>query len=185
MIAHALTIVRNEIRRHLGETYGMADPANLVSLGNIAEGLATDGIAREMLVLSVVNIREDKSLRNIPRASITLGEVLENPPVFLNFTLLVSATHAQYTNALLAVSQVLRYFQSQPVFTQHNVADASISTDAPPHAADQLVEFKFAVDIQSLSIEEVHHLWASLGGKQYPFAVYQLRMLDLKFQAFV
>ena len=50
MIAHALTILRNEIRRHLGETYGIADSANVVSLGNIAEGVATDKIARETTV---------------------------------------------------------------------------------------------------------------------------------------
>jgi len=158
MIAHALTIIRNEIRRHLGEAYDIADPANLVSLGNIAEILATDGSAREMLVLSVVNIREDKSLRNVPRASVTPDEVHENPPVFLSLTLLVSATHAKYTDALLAVSHVLRYFQSQPVFTPVNVAAASISTDAPAHPSDQLADFKFAVDIQSLSLAEDHHL---------------------------
>ena len=184
MITHALTIIRNEIRRYFAETSGIA-PVSLVGLGNIAEGLAADGILREMLVLSVVNIKEDKSLRNIPRASITLGEVLENSPVFLSLTLLVCATHAKYTDALLAVSHALRYFQAQPVFTQDNVAAASISTDAPAHPADQLVDFKFAVDMQSLSMEEIHHLWASLGGRQYPCVVYQLRMLDLKFQASV
>ena len=185
MITHALTIMCNEIRRHLGETYDIGDPAKLVRLANIAEGLAAGGAEREMLVLSVVNIKEDKSLRNIPRVNVTPGEVHENPPVFLSLTLLVCATHANYTDALLAVSHVLRYFQSQPVFTQDNVAAASISTDAPAHQSDQLANFKFVVDIQSLSGEEVHHIWASLGGKQYPFAVYQLRMLDLKFQALV
>ena len=183
MIAHAVTIIRNELRRHLGEAYGIADAASLVRLGNIAEGVPTDEIARETIVLSVVNIKEDRSLRNIPRANVTLGEVHEHPPVFLGLTLLASATHARHTDALLAVSQVLRYFQSQPLFTQDTVAAASISADAPANPADQLAEFKCIVDIQSLSLEEVHHLWASLGGKQYPFAVYQVRLLDLKFRA--
>jgi hypothetical protein len=32
-------------------------------------------------------------------------------------------------------------------------------------------------------MEEVNHLWGTLGGKQYPFVLYLLRMLDLKFQA--
>jgi hypothetical protein len=32
-------------------------------------------------------------------------------------------------------------------------------------------------------MEEVNHLWGTLGGKQYPFVLYVLRMLDLKFKA--
>jgi hypothetical protein len=32
-------------------------------------------------------------------------------------------------------------------------------------------------------MEEVNHLWGTLGGKQYPFALYTLRMLELKFKA--
>ena len=32
-------------------------------------------------------------------------------------------------------------------------------------------------------MEEVNHLRGTLGGKQYPFVVYVMRMLDLKFKA--
>jgi hypothetical protein len=32
-------------------------------------------------------------------------------------------------------------------------------------------------------MEEVNHLWGTLGGRQYPFVLYMLRMLDLKFKA--
>ena len=32
-------------------------------------------------------------------------------------------------------------------------------------------------------MEEVNHLWGTLGGKQYPFVLYMMRMLDLQFQA--
>ena len=32
-------------------------------------------------------------------------------------------------------------------------------------------------------MEEVNYLWATLGGKQYPFVLYVMRMLDLKFKA--
>ena len=32
-------------------------------------------------------------------------------------------------------------------------------------------------------MEEVNHLWGTLGGKQYPFVLYTLRLLELKFKA--
>jgi hypothetical protein len=32
-------------------------------------------------------------------------------------------------------------------------------------------------------MEEINHMWGTLGGKQYPFVMYMLRMLDLKFRA--
>jgi len=32
-------------------------------------------------------------------------------------------------------------------------------------------------------MEEVNHIWGTLGGKQYPFAIYWMRMLDLQFRS--
>jgi hypothetical protein len=32
-------------------------------------------------------------------------------------------------------------------------------------------------------MEEVNHMWGTLGGKQYPFVLYSLRLLELKFKA--
>ena len=51
------------------------------------------------------------------------------------------------------------------------------------NALDQLEEFKLIFDLYSPTMEEVNHLWGTLGGKQYPFVLYVLRMLDLKFKA--
>jgi hypothetical protein len=31
-------------------------------------------------------------------------------------------------------------------------------------------------------MEEVNHMWGTLGGKQYPFAMFNLRLVDLKFR---
>jgi hypothetical protein len=136
--------------------------------------------------MSVVNIREEKTLKNLPnyvRNEAKLRVSYENPPVFLNFQILLTATHANYNNALLVLSRGIRFFQSQNEFTQENVKPASIKTNAPPHILDQLESFKLIFDLYSPTMEEVNHLWGTLGGKQYPFVVYTLRMLDLKFRA--
>lgn len=185
MIAHALTIVINELKNHL-KVYAPSDGLE-VELGNIAEGFGAGGVVRDKLYLSLVNIKEEKSLKNIPnyvRNDTTLSVTYENPPVFLNFQILIVATHPNYTNALLMLSRAIRFFQYRNVFTQDNVAPDSITAGAPGRKElDQLESFKLIFDLYSPTMEEVNHLWGTLGGKQYPFVLYLMRMLDLKFQA--
>lgn len=187
MISHALTIVINELNKHLGDNYGVAT-MNQGRLGSLAEGFSQGqgNASRDMLNVSLVNIKEEKTLKNVPaytRNDITVKAVYENPPAFLNFQILVAATHTDYTNALLVLSRAIRFFQFRNVFTQDNVAPESITKNAPGNPLDQLESFKLIFDLYSPSMEEVNHLWGTLGGKQYPFVLYMLRMLDLKFKA--
>lgn len=183
MISHALTIVINELRTHLSSVYNSTPPTQ-VGLGNLAEGFGNlPQVSRDILNLSVVNIKEERALKNISnvvRNDVTLTASYQNPPVFLNFQILVTATHTDYTNALVVLSRAIRFFQSKNVFTQDNVAPASLTTSNP---LDQLETFKLIFDLYSPSMEEVNHLWGTLGGKQYPSVWYMLRMLDLQFKA--
>ena len=190
MISHALTIVMNELNQHLATTYGAGDGSPQVGLGNMAEGIASapgnSGVPRDRLILSMVNIKEEKSLKNLPnhvRNQADLKVVYENPPVFLNCQILVVASHGNYTNALLMLSRAIRFFQSRNVFTQDSVAPGSISANAPSNTLDQLESFKLILDLYSPTMEEINHLWGTLGGKQYPFVLYVLRLLELKFKA--
>jgi|SRR6185369_5467557 len=188
MISHALTIVANELNRHLVDSYESTHPQ--VGLGNLAEGFAAstgNGLSRNMLYLSVVNVREEKTLKNLPNRMCndsSLKIVYENPPVFLNFLILITATHPEYVNALSVLSRAIRFFQFRNVFTQDNVAPVSItSSSVHIKPLDRLESFKLIFDLYSPTMEEVNHLWGTLGGKQYPFVLYMLRMLDLKFKA--
>jgi hypothetical protein len=190
MISHALTIVINELDKHLTETYGSGAVSPQVRLANLSEGIgsgsSSNGVPRDILALSMVNIREEKTLKNVPnhaRNDVTLKVVYENPPVFLNCQILVVATHSNYANALLMLSRAIRFFQFKNVFTQDNVAPASLTSNAPSNVLDQLETLKLIFDLYSPTMEEVNHLWGTLGGKQYPFVLYSLRLLELKFKA--
>jgi len=184
MISHALTIVMNELDQHLADTY---QSGSQVVLGNLAEGVGvTSGVPRDMLCLSMVNIKEEKALKNLPnyvRNDATLKVVYENAPVFLNCQVLMVATHSNYTNALLMISRAISFFQYKNVFTQDNVLPLSITKNAPSKPIDQLETFKLIFDLYSPTMEEVNHLWGTLGGKQYPFVIYMMRLLELKFKA--
>lgn len=190
MISHALNIVTNEINRHFVDVFQMS-PAPVV-MGNLAEGFSTGNgggnsdSLRDKLVLSVVNVKEEKALKNLPnyvRDDSRLKVSYENQPVFLNLHLLLSATHSKYHLALLVLSRAISFFQYKNVFTQDNVSPASLTPDPSLTAMDQLATFKIILDLYSPSMEEVNHLWGTLGGKQYPFAMYMMRMVDLKFRA--
>ncbi|TNJ40382.1 DUF4255 domain-containing protein [Chlorobaculum thiosulfatiphilum] len=184
MISHALTIVVNELNSHLKEIYAM--DTEVARPGNPSDGFDTSNNAssRDSVIFSVINIREEKTLKNQPnfrRDETTLKALYENPPVFLNFQILIIAPHANYSNGLLMLSRVLRFFQYRNVFTQDNVSPASITSNAPTNDLDCLESFKLIFDLHSPSMEEINHLWGTLGGKQYPFVIYWMRMLDLKF----
>lgn len=189
MISHALTIVMNELDQHLVDSYG-AEPSQ-VGLGNVSEGLVAvpgnGALLRDRLYLSLINIKEEKTLKNLPdriRNDASLRVSYQNPPIFLNFLILMTTTHSDYVNALTVLSRAIRFFQYKNVFTQDNVAPASItSSSVPINALDQLESFKLIFDLYSPTMEEVNHMWGTLGGKQYPFVLYTLRMLDLRFRA--
>ena len=58
-----------------------------------------------------------------------------------------------------------------------------MTENQPVNSLDQLETFKLIFDLYSPTMEEVNHLWGTLGGKQYPFVLYMLRMLELRFKA--
>lgn len=194
MIAHALSIVMNELNRHL-ETYNPPNAtgtdSNRADLGNLSEGFSSvstgTGVPRNKLILSVVNIQEEKTLKNqaaYVRNDTRMSVTYENPPIFLNFKILMVATHTDYLMALVMLSRGLQFFQYRHIFTQDTVDPTSM--DPPPglkNALDQLESFRIYFELYSPTMEEVNHLWGTLGGKQYPFALYIIRMLDLKFRS--
>jgi hypothetical protein len=188
MISHALDIIQKELQANL-DAYPVAAPGSgfTCGLNNIAVTSvlpANEPNNQTDILITLVNIREDKSLKNVPtyvRNDVTMKAAYENPPVFANFLLLFSVIHSAYVPALSALSRVIRFFQYKNVFTQDNVLP-NLLTGGVVLEADRLEEFKLILDLYSPTLEEVNHLWGTLGGKQYPFVLYTLRMLDLKYK---
>ena len=114
MIAHAMQIVTAELIDHLNVVY---NTPNAVDIANPSEGIGTDpvNIHRDRIVLSLVNLREEKSLKNTPhyvRDDAQLKVSYQNPPVYVNMVLLFFATHNNYRTALSSVSRVVRFFST-------------------------------------------------------------------------
>jgi hypothetical protein len=184
MLVHALSIVMNELRDHLN-AYQDGIPRE-VELGNLSDGLGNTGIPRTRLNFSVVNLKEEKALKNLQnyvRNDTALKVTYENPPVFLNFLVLITATHDSYPVALNMLSRTIRFFQYKNVFTQDTVAASSLDAPLLARPDDVLESFKLIFDLYSPTLEEINHMWGILGGRQYPSVLYMMRILDLKFKA--
>lgn len=188
MIAHGLTVITNELDRHLATFGGNSPHAELGNVGDMSSNGQGNGNGqgRNRVVVSLVNLQEERALKNGPtyvRDDASLRVRYENPPTCLNLAMLVAATHADYANAVLALSRSLTFFQFRTVFTHDNVDPASLTDGAPTNDLDRLVEFRMVVNLWSPTMEEVNDMWGMLGGKQYPFALYSVRALELRFDA--
>ena len=150
-------------------------PAAKVILENI--GTLEDTIKAKddnCVVMTLVNLAEEATLKNVPSFSRENDMIAyKNPPVFINLFVLFVARMQQYHQSLLYLSHILKYFQGKSVFTAQNIPDSKLKISKP-------AEFRIIVELQSLSFEQVNYIWSTLGGKQYPFACYKIRLLQLE-----
>lgn len=177
MIHDALRLLVNELNDAFGGAGGAGDA---VTLGNIAlmdgDQDAQGGGDLRKIVLSLVNVTEDQTLKNGPHHRLRDGRVIyENRPVNLYLYLLFSANDGVYSTALNNLSRLIQFFQGKSVFTLRNSPDTSGLLAAP----EDLAGLRMILELHSLTFEQINHLWGSLGGKQVPFVMYRARLLSL------
>lgn len=169
MIYEALEIIVDEIN----EVIAPGEPSPPLVLGNIAKVNDGDEFSAELankIVLSIVNIEEDKVARNPLNYIKQNNKILyKNPPIHLNLTLLFAATY-NYNLAIPYLEQILLFFQDKYVFTRENTE--AIFEDLPE--LDKLI-----FELMSLNLEQVNQLWTTLGGHYMPSVVYRLRMIKI------
>ncbi len=158
-----------------------------VVLGNIgmSQGLGgNEGYTQGRLVLSLVNIMEEPTLKNSSHYNRLNGhhEIL-NPPAFLNLYLLFTANFTNsgsvsddtdYSNGLTRLSQLIQFFQGKNVFTVQNSPTSNALNDP------ELQDLRVNLELHSMTFEQVNHLWGSLGGKQVLFAMYKAGIIPVK-----
>jgi hypothetical protein len=184
MLAETVALLVTQLNQYIHQLDGSPAGAPGVAVsGNIAQMENPDlgpGLENQ-IVLSVVNLQEEGSLKNGPTqfsphsGGSDLAQAgsevrYRNRPIHLNLQLLLSANYRNYDTALRRLTQVLLFFQGKRHFTWRN------SPGAEP-AAQAGGELSLSMDLQSLSFEEVNHLWGFLGGKQVPFVLYRGRLI--------
>lgn len=168
MIDDALKLIADEVNAHLqrrtGSSFGM------VELGPLVDDKGNWLVAQDSLRLALFLIEEERALREqLPeRVIVDSREIVRPPPLKLNLIVVLAGRFQQYAQGLRHLSHVLSFLHARPVFTP---------ADFPgmPQSLERLT-----AELLSYSPEQLNQMWACIGAKQLPAAVYRLRMLVLQ-----
>ena len=169
MIDQVLATVIDLINSQIGSSEPEVVLGNLSLVDTYNEDL--NNSITDKVVFSVVNIQQESVLRNNPanrQVYDNAGQprgVARHPGIFLNIYVLVGANKNEYSMGLQRISEILSFFQSQPIFTVAQI----------PNLTDFGLE-KILFDLHSTTFEELNQLWGIMGGKYMPSVVYKMRM---------
>jgi hypothetical protein len=141
-----------------------------VEVGRLVDDAGKWAITDDHVGASLIHIDEERVMRaQLPETIVSAGKhIVLEPKLKLNLHVLFAAKFQKYDEALRSLSLVLTYFQSHPTFTP----------DTYP-GLDQRIE-RLTVELQSLSYEQLNQVWAFLGAKHLPSAIYKVRMVALQ-----
>jgi hypothetical protein len=172
MIDRALSLLREELQNYITFSIGSAD----VVVDNIGllETSSSDSLTKR-IIITLVNVEEESTLKNVSPVKSGLNVAYyQNAPVFLNLYVLVTCNYSgdDYIHALERLSAIIRFFQGRNSFSY---GGSTGNIDFTPGAAN----LKFTMELYTLTFEQINHLWGSLGGRQTPFVMYKLRLVEL------
>jgi hypothetical protein len=141
-----------------------------VEIGRLVDDSGKWAVKEDHVGAALVNVEEERTVRNQRPETVFVNgaNVVLEPALKLNLHVLFAANFQQYDQALHYLSHVLTFFQSHPFFTQDRYPDL-----------DPLIE-RLNVELESLGYEQLNQLWAFIGGKQLPSAVYRVRLVVLQ-----
>lgn len=184
MIHDALRLIREELQDYINANTVSGEPNTEVILRNIGMLESDSADLDDRLVITLVNIEEERTLKNIPsfqKNSNSNTVTYQNAPVHLNLYVLFSANFVSgsepYERALMVLSHVIRFFQMKNVFTIQTSTDNSFLNSVFDPGKNQI---RIILNLYSMTFEQLNHLWGSLGGKQVPSAMYRCWLVELQ-----
>lgn len=170
MIFEVLKILSEEVETYIGSNVKMENVAMLDSQGDNAPNLSNK------VLLTLLNINEEATLKNFPNQSIRGNRVETKPRVInLNLFILFSANRNSYDKALIDIANIIEFFQGKKVFTQSNTVYNHQSVELK-----NIDNFRFTVELYTPTFEELNYIWGSLGGKQLPSVLYKLSLVQIE-----
>ena len=168
MLDVALKFLTDELNGYLlvrtGASFGE------VEVGKLVDDNGKWAVKEDHVGVAVINLEEERTLKSqLPETTYVGGRnVVLEPELKLNLHVLFAANFKQYDVALRYVSHVLTFFQAHSSFTRD---------DHP--GLDTRIE-RLTAELQSLTYEQLNQVWAFIGGKQLPSAVYKVRLVALQ-----
>lgn len=182
MLRTALEFLSDELNAYLKRkdavNFGNEDVALISSLMNPDGTFAItsgDGDISK-IILTLINLEEDRvsdSQYNYLKTDDKIRVI--NPPININAFVLFSAFANNYATALRLLSYVISFFQANQLFDseQYPGINAKVDDTKPWQKVGRLI-----VNYHSTTFEQQNNLWAALGAKYMPSAIYKIRTMS-------
>lgn len=169
MIFETLKILSEEVDAYLGAGVD-------VVVENVTKLDEPDGDVEQDVIVTLLNIEEEKTLKNFPNNSVKNGRVqYKNPKVNLNLFVLFSGnSSSSYTQSLRDISKIIEFFQGKRVFDQSNTNFARMGPML------NVGNFHFTAELYTPSFEELNFIWGTLGGRQLPSVLYKVSIVEIE-----
>jgi hypothetical protein len=169
MLDIAIAFLADEFNAFLQRRTGSLAVGRMLP-GPLVDDTGKLAITKGTVGLALINIEEERATRaQLPERVLLHGrEMTLAPELRLNLTLLAAADMSDYDTTLKALSQVLTFFQSHPVFT----------VDDYPGLDPRIGQL--SVDMLSVGHETLNQIWAALGAKYLPSVIYRVRLVALQ-----
>ncbi|MDO6423999.1 DUF4255 domain-containing protein [Saccharophagus degradans] len=171
MLDVALKFLAGEVNAYLKSRTGLTD--DIVELNPVVDEAGKYLISDGGVSIVLINMEEETATREQTyEYQYHAGQHVKlQPELKLNLYLMFAANFKLYDQALKYLSHVLTFFQSHKLFTpqSHPALDSSIQ--------------RLALDMQSLSFDQLNQVWAYIGGKHLPSVVYKARLIAIQDQS--
>lgn len=170
MIHLAVSYIVDELNAYLNVRSPSLTPGRVVQSNLLAQDGKVEKDAKEKVVLSVVNVEEDRIFRSARATRRQEDGTYERvqPEVKLYVYLLIVANLGNYNEALKALSYIVSYFQ---VNSHVDYTDISGVED---------VDGRLLFDLYSQTFEQQNHLWGTLGAKYRPSIMYRMGLTTIR-----
>ncbi len=174
MIAESLNVIVELINVYISPS-STDDPLIFTNISKYNDGNEFSSALNDKLILSIVNIEEDRVAKS-PENYVKENSLVryKNPAVPINLTILFAATHNNYETALMLVEKVIRFFQIKYVFTPGNTPELQTINEVSNTNIEKII-----FDWVNLNLEQVNQLWTTLGGHYMPSVVMKMRMFTI------
>lgn len=175
MIYPTLNLIAEQLNTYIYKQWGetINGTGKIVELDNVANINEEKNNLQNKIILTLLKAEEEPSLKNgaFYNAKPSGKVSKHHPAVYFNLFILVSITKKDYREALQLLSDTITFFQSHKVFTdQSSSEDAGAGTGEEP-------SFRIIVELFNFNFQEMFDMWSNLGNKQYPSAIYKIRLL--------
>jgi hypothetical protein len=177
-----LKVIIEQLSKLIDPLQSFIDITNIATLNDGDEFLTT----KSPIILSIVNIEEDKTLKNQSRYIANSNNHTDvsrykHPTQYLILSLLFTSYNkdlSKYLDGINKLKSIIYFFQQNTSFYYKEDDTELITYDdfLAKSDVDKESYYKMTVESVSLSSEQLNQMWSYLGSKYMPSVLYKMRL---------